>query len=44
MAWKHCKICNININDSMGIWECVVCGSGLVEGYSHKTRNIEVCS
>lgn len=39
---KHCKTCCLNINDTMGIWNCPVCGSQLQEGYDGRLRDIEL--
>lgn len=40
--WKHCKFCNMDIDDSMGIWDCPLCGRGLIKGYYGTGRGIVV--
>jgi rubrerythrin len=39
---KHCPKCNILIDDVMGIWQCPICGSDLIEGYKDGAR-IRLC-
>lgn len=42
MVHKHCKLCGLDIEDTMGVWKCYSCGGDLVEGYSGQRRDIRV--